>query len=494
MRLTLFWPALLALAVLCACGGTGGSVAPATSGKSVAPAGRPADSATAAFGVLKTPPPAPTPSTPGCTGFDGAVRASGKTHGMFVWNPNHFGPYVERTMPDVIKRDRALCGVSFVINWRDVNPAKGVYDWSYVDGSTPPPGVPPLAPGASPQPTNIASPYVEYGLRVNLLFADGPELGSDPDLTVNDVTPDYVTASVHSGGDGVPIVACSGLPNQPYYPNAKFEADWAAFITAAVQHFSNDSPIEANIGYMRFGQGFGTEDEPGHGYDGETGSSDWTTTQPACQNAWYSNALVPPLSVATWKTHSLHVLQAIAAAKEQAGSNKQMMIALNGIYQDTNDYIGKYFGYTSTNAVAQVAAEDGVGFGTENLGDTSPPTKPCTSYSSDLYWCAPVYAPWAYHVPIEFQTITSTTPSGSGSELNITTILQYAIDNNAQILELYPSEWLYATGHAPSGSGTAPTKAVEATYACALFKAGQTLGLAPEISTSDPSQCGGKPH
>ena len=288
---------------------------------------------------------------------------------MYVWNPNHFGPFVENALAEhVIGKDHTLCGVSFVINWRDVNPARGVYDWSYVDGSAPPPGVPTPAPGATVMPTNIAAPYTSAGLRINLLFADGPEIGP-----TNDVTPDFVTDPVSEGGDGVPVISCSPvakkppLPPQPYYPNPTFEADWATFIAAAVAHFSNESPISPNVGYMRFAQGFGTEALPGHGYDGESGSSDWSAQQKACEDAWTNPNLTPPLTPASWKTHSLHVVQAIESAVEAAGSTKQMMIALNGFTGDARQSIGSYTGYVIPNTVAAAAAADGFGFGTENL-------------------------------------------------------------------------------------------------------------------------------
>lgn len=426
------------------------------------------------------------PSAVSCTGPDPNIRVPNAPHGMYVWNPNHFGAFIETSLLKVIGTDPTLCGVSFVINWRDVNPARGVYDWSYVDGSAPPPNVPTPAPGASPMPTNIAYPYFHAGLRVNLLFADGPEIGS-----VNDVTPDYVTDPVSAGGDGVPMINCSpmpgkpSIPSQPYYPNATFEADWATFIAAAVAHFSGESPISPNVGYMRFGQGFGTEELPGHGYDGGKGSSTWSAQQPGCMDAWTSTSLTPPLTVASWKTHSLHVVQAIASAAQAAGSTKQMMIALNAYTGDTRQPIGSFGGYELTNAVAAAAAGSGIGFGTENLGDTNPVIKPCSESRSspNLYWCPPVRAPFANSVPIEFQTITETTPGTSkNGSLNIQTILKYAINNKAQILELYPSEWLRSNGLPPSQGAPAPHPVTASNYHCAMYKAAAVLGLAAPTS------------
>ena len=395
----------------------------------------------------------------GCSGTDPNVRAPGKPHGMYVWNPNHFSKTVSDEVAALAGKDPSLCGASFVINWADVNGTRGTYNWQYVE--------------------NLATPYVTAHLRVNLLFADGAETGTDV------VTPAWVTDPVSSGGDGVPSIACAPLagqpavPLQPYYPNATFESDWSTFIKAAVAYFSTASPIAGNIGYMRFGQGFGTEAEPGHGYDGGTGNgpaATWSAIQPDCQNAWYSTALTPPLSPATWEAHGKNIVNAIAAAATAAGSTKQMMIALNGFNADTQAMLAGFNGYTIPNDVSALAASNGIGFGTENLGDTSPAVSPCGGSSSNLYWCGPVNAPYASAVPIEFQPITATT---SSSSLDIArTLLPYALGNHAQILELYPSEWLTANGLAPSASASVPSAATQAKYKCALYSAGLVLGLA----------------
>ncbi len=392
-----------------------------------------------------------------CTGTDPNVRVPGKPHGMYVWNVNHFGKAISDEIAALAGKDPTLCGASFVINWADVNGTRGMYNWKLVE--------------------DLAAPYVAAHLRVNLLFADGAETGPA------DVTPTWVTDPVASGGDGVPSIACAPLagqpavPLQPYYPDATFEADWATFIKAAVAYFSSTSSIAQNIGYMRFGQGFGTEAEPGHGYDGGTTAPNgtWSAMQPDCQNAWYSTSLTPALSPATWEAHSKNIVTAIAAAASAAGSTKQMMIALNGFTGDTSATLAGFNGYTIPNDVSAFAAANGIGFGTENIGDTSPATSPCGGTSTNLYWCGPVNAPYASAVPIEFQPITATT---TGSNLDISTLLPYALSNHAQILELYPSEWLAANGIAPSAGASVPSAATQAKYKCALYSAALVLGVA----------------
>ncbi|HEV8021772.1 MAG TPA: hypothetical protein VGP41_10940, partial [Candidatus Lustribacter sp.] len=66
----------------------------------------------------------------------------------------------------------------------------------------------------------------------------------------------------------------------------------------------------------------------------------------------------------------------------------------------------------------------------------------------------------------------------TGSNLDISTFLPYAISNHAQILELYPAEFLTANGIAPSDGAAVPSAAVQAKYRCALYSAGLVLGLA----------------
>ena len=188
---------------------------------------------------------------PPCKGTDPKVAVPGGPHGMYVWAPTQ--RLLNFLVADVIGKDPTLCGASLVIPWSSVETQKGVYDWTAV--------------------TTAAAPFTSVGLTVNLLFSDSTEGPS------NTVTPAWVTRTRYSmGGDGVPTVTCTGEPTIPVYFNATYEADWSAFIAAAIHQFSNNnSALTANVGYMRFANAGGAEALPPPGYDGHGG---------ACGSLW----------------------------------------------------------------------------------------------------------------------------------------------------------------------------------------------------------------
>jgi hypothetical protein len=353
---------------------------------------------------------------PPCTGSDAHVAVPGAPHGMYVWNPYTVdgGIYESQLESSVIGKDPTLCGVSLVIRWSDVEPSKGSFDWSEIDTGN--------AATASYAPNGLAAPYVNAGLTVNLLFEDGPERGPN-----NPVTPAWVTAS---DGDNVPVVKCDSQPPAPDYMDPTFEKDWAAFIAAAVQHYSNaNSAMAEHIGYMRFAIGFGVEAIPAHFDDGEHAD---------CLAKW--EAAPVNFTYAGWVQHGKNVVNAIGAQS----TDKQMMVALNGL--DGGATI-----YDFPNAVAEDAANKGIGFGTENLGIANVALPTSTPAACDpqakivnLYWCQ-AFTRHVGEVPFEFQTdVASTAPQAGESPIDLGKALQYGMDNNAQIFELYPQEWLAA--------------------------------------------------
>jgi hypothetical protein len=267
---------------------------------------------------------------------------------------------------------------------------------------------------------------------LNLLFADAAE-GGNEDTT----TPAWVFTQ-----DRVAKVQC---PKQVPYPNwldPKFENDWAAFIAAAVKKFGSDP----SVGYLRFGIGAGVEAYPGH--------MESNPPRP-CYNAFVKTV---HWTYGKWLKHSLNVVAALARQQ----SHKQLMVALNSIENSPGVY-------AYANSVSAAAAPRGIAFGTENLGighvaDPGAKPGPCNpqAKSVNLYWCQ-AFRRHAGKVPLEFQPIVATTPGFEyGYHLDISNLLPYAIANKAQILELYPQEWL----------------ARDAKHKSALRAAAQILGVA----------------
>jgi hypothetical protein len=372
---------------------------------------------------------------PPCVGPDPNVAAPNAPHGAYVWNPYVVdgGEYETQLEQYVIGKDPTLCGVSLVVDWSVLEPQKGTFDWSDID--------------------TLAKPYTDAGLRVNLLFAAGPERGPK-----NPVTPAWVTASTADGGDGVPIVQCDNQPPAPDYIDPTFESDWYAFIAAAVKHFSYDnSSIAPSIGYMRFAIGFGVEAIPAHFDNGEHAD---------CLAKWEADPV--DVTYDKWVAHAKGVVNAMG----RQTTDKQLMIALNEL--DGGPSI-----YDYPNAVTEDAANKGIGFGTENLGIANVAIAGAVPHACNptleivnLYWCQ-AFTRHVGVVPYEFQTIVaSTAPQPGVSSIVLGNALQYGMDNNAQIFELYPQEWMAAD---VSGFTTASDQAA---HAAALHEASLVLGAA----------------
>ncbi len=365
-----------------------------------------------------TPPPPVAPAAaPPCVGPDPHVAVPNKPHGMYVWNPYTVdgGIYEASLEQYVIGKDPTLCGVSLVVRWSDLEATKGAYDFSEIDDPT----------------TGLAAPYVNAGLTVNLLFSDGPERGPN-----NPVTPAWVTAA---DGDNVPVVHCVGQPPAPDYMDPTFERDWAAFIAHAVAHYSyNASAMAPHIGYMRFAIGFGVEAIPAH-FD--------TGAHADCLGTWQKSPV--NFTYDGWVQHAKNVVNALG----QQTTDKQLLVAMNEL-----DGGASFYDYP--NAVAQDAANKGIGFGTENLGiaNVALPTSipgACNPQAKivNLYWCQALTR-HVGQVPFEFQTIVaSTAPMPGVSPIDLGKALQYGLDNNTQIFELYPQEWMAAD---VAGFTTAP--------------------------------------
>lgn len=337
-----------------------------------------------------------------CTGPDSLVADPDAPHGMFVWNPYKVqkGVFEKTLETQVIGKDHTLCGVSLVVLWSGVERSKGTFDWDLI--------------------TTWSKPYVRAHLRVNLLFAAASEVG-----TSDVATPAWVFA------DGVERVQCPGQPVYPNYMNPAFEADWKAFIGAAVHEFSDGtgaSPIAPNVEYMRFGIGMGAESLPGH--------IERSLSQPhPCLTAWQKVGW----SYTTWLQHSQRIVDFMGRQK----TDKQLMVALNYIPFTPSTI------YDYPNALAEAAARRHIGFGTENLGighvaDPGTTPGPCRPHANNvnLYWCQ-AFMRHAGQVPFQFQPIVATTDK-THYDLDISNLLQYALDNKTQILELYPQEWVTA--------------------------------------------------
>ncbi|HTW83250.1 MAG TPA: hypothetical protein VMD91_04160 [Candidatus Sulfotelmatobacter sp.] len=380
--------------------------------------------------------PAPPPSiaatgAPNCVGTDPLAADPTAPHGMYAWAPNARDTTLLSDY--VIGVDPTLCGASLVVFWTDLEPSKGSYAFNVAEAA--------------------AQPFVQHGLTVNLLFSEATETG-----TTNQVTPPWVL-------NEVPTFACTAGVTMPAYWDPTYESDWTTFIAAAIAYFSTTSTIKNNIGYMRFATAGGAEALPPPGYnDGGT-----------CQAGWANLGYTYDV----WQAHELRVLQAMAATP----STHQIMASLPSVSTSVGLAPGEAPGiYAMSNAFAAVAAANGIGLSNESLGSenvTAPGTTPgpCNPAAKMivLHWCQ-AYVKYAGQVPLAMQPITATYNTSGGNVIDITNLLAYALDNNMQIFELYPEEWLEANG-VTQWQPYDPTE--KATYRKALDDAALILGTHP---------------
>jgi hypothetical protein len=315
----------------------------------------------------------------------------------------------------VIGKDPSLCGASAVVSWSDVEKAKGSFDFSKVEQNL--------------------KPFTDARLTVNLLFAAAGE-GKD-----NTTTPHWVMQEV-------PKTFCGGV-HLPIW-NPKFEAEWSAFIRQAIAYFSYDSPIKNQIGYLRFATGAGAEALPPPGAKGGP------CTKLLANHGYSYNV---------WKAHTLRILDAMASVP----TAHQIVAALP-------QAPGGPTPFDLPNAFAAAAAAKHVGLSFESLGAgniAAPGTKPGRCQPAQFHWCA-AYIKYAGVVPLAMQPITQSLNTNH-ARIDISNLLQYALDNKIQIFELYPGEWLEANG-ATAWQQYKPAQ--QAKYKAALQAASRVLGVA----------------
>jgi hypothetical protein len=102
-------------------------------------------------------------------------------------------------------------------------------------------------------------------------------------------------------------------------------------------------------------------------------------------------------------------------------------------------------------------------------------------------WCS-LFAVWVGQVPLEVQTLSPTTPAGGGTSGALPPQLNYVVTKaDAQVLELYPQEWLVADDAAW------PTYAqYHGEYAQALAQAAAEVG--GDASSFNPAATPGPVH
>ena len=298
-----------------------------------------------------------------------------------------------RRNPALVERylvhDDTLCGANLLVAWSAVDRGPGQhprYDWSSVD--------------------KAAAPWIKVSKDVNLIVWG---VAYDSTLSPTPVTPAYVLR-------GVPTVTCPGTndPVTPVYWNAGYAQNYQTFMRAVVSRYGRDP----SVGYIRFGLGVGGEDYPANHMTG------------SCLSAWQAQGLSPR----RWIDYSTAMIafERTLTSRIPRFSRTSLMVGINPLP-----------GYPHSSVpdiVARAAVQNGLGFGMQGLtvkqGANYRQGKPC--YAD---WCA-LFRRYVGRVPLEVQTYTRSNPNGGGPSGSLPALLHLALQARAQILELWPEEWL----------------------------------------------------
>ncbi len=355
-------------------------------------------------------------SYPSCAQADSQVADPSGPHGLFINDAN--APQAQAAWSEIqqyVLPDPTLCGADIIVPWSKVDRGPGAspqYDWSFV--------------------TQAAQPWIAAGKKVNLLVWGAAEQTSQ-EYGGQSMTPQYVQNQVTMIGKCDPQLPATPVFWQPGYLN-----NYEKLMQAMVAQFGG----QPWVGYIRFGLGVGAEDYPENGVP---------NPQSPCTAQW----LAQGLNAQQWGQYS----QQLVDFEATLHSPKQLMVGIN------------QYGGTSAvaNAVSAAAAVYGFGFGTQGLADTAIQEvqngQPC--YAN---WCG-LFQQYAGKVPLEVQTYTHSNPDGSGPTGPLPELLQFALQQKAQIFELYPQEWLIAND--PSYTGYAQ---YHTAYAQALAQTAAVVG------------------
>jgi len=218
------------------------------------------------------------------------TAAPGSFHGVYEYAGNNSS--TDAGDPD-------LSGVVLDYYWSQIEPSKGVYDWTVV--------------------TRAMAPWVAAGKRVILRIATAGQASWDPPYSASG-TPAWVFA------DGAPSVTDSG-ETVPVYWSAPYLSDLATFVAAFADQFDGDP----DVALVEAGVGMGGESMPETNLSGQ-GLAAWDA-------AGYSDA--------TWLT----TVEAISALYRQDFNRTPVYALLTSSFfgGDWADYQALADWYTSAS-------------------------------------------------------------------------------------------------------------------------------------------------
>jgi hypothetical protein len=336
------------------------------------------------LGVLPNPlRSSPSSSGAQCLKPDPEVADPDAPHGLFILNPptKASQPYFSDSA-QYLQDNPTVCGVDFWVHWGDIDQgSQAPSEYNWTSVA------------------NEMAPWVSAGKIVNLIFQT---VGYGPNQSW---IPSHVLPQVRT-------IQCGNSPVTPLFWEPPYPQLYQSFIRAAVEHFGGTP----GIGYLRFGLGTGGETFPL--YD---------VNAPGCEAALNATGF----TTANWTRYLLEMLD----FEHSLAPPVQLMVALNGVFPGIPDNVSE--------TVALRAALDGIGFGSEGLESSNVDFNANGTAACRGGYCK-LFDEFAGDVPLELQTYSASDPNGSGPTGSLTTLIPWALDEHAQIFELYFVDWLIA--------------------------------------------------
>jgi hypothetical protein len=345
------------------------------------------------------------------------IPVPNRPSGVFINQTNL--PLAAAVAPEVdefILSSSTCDGTNLVIPWNKVNPSNGTYNWDYV--------------------TQEATKWWTAGKRVNLLFWSSAETTGQQFGPGNSelMYPGWVlTPTTSNTANWVENVGRDNrIVKVPVFYRNNFKSKWKTFITAAMAEFSKSKYNRGGgmgIGYLRFGVGVGAESYPANFMFISGGP-----VATANFNKWRARGY----SELVWNNYVTEILDHVQASRVP-NSPRQIQVTLNvaagnnGIQYDS-----------LPNLLVNKCLEHKFGIGTQGMVEDAA--------SGDCYadWCTRFNAikrlPATQRIPTEGQTAGQSSPTSATNNMTgqLTPIIETALANGVQLLELYPQEWFVA--------------------------------------------------
>jgi hypothetical protein len=210
-------------------------------------------------------------------------------------------------------------------------------------------------------------------------------------------------------------------------------------MNATIQKYGGDP----SVGYIRFGLGTG----------GETFITDGFSA-PSCQSQLQEYGYTQQV----WENYLFQMLD----YEKSLNSHAQLIVSLNQLSTPSTDY-------SLPDAVAARAVQDGIGIGNQGL-EQADVSEYASTQTCGADWCS-LFNTYQGKVPLELQTVAASDPDGSGTG-SLVTLMPFALQRHAQILEVYFVDWL--TAYDP---GYANYTTYHAAYASAFNSTADVLGF-----------------